>query len=266
MVTLIGPHFGKNLIDARETLQRSGVELNFVQETGEPHQPVGGILQRNAPHQAVNFIALGEQQFGKVGAILPRDPCDQGFALAHEVIQCSRERNTGTRGIQGTRNSRERAEPLGRHPNMPCSSCSWCSNVPQQSAAAKLRSVHKEPSAVKNVWGNLGSLLSGVKPAPSGSSMRGFVDRTEEGNVLGWAADLDNPDHAVVVEVRERGTPIASAVADLYRNDLELAGFGNGRHAFHCTLPPSYGGLPDITLTAQIQRTDFALPYQRRAQ
>src|SRR5260370_27212166 len=96
--------------------------------------------------------------------------------------------------------------------------------------------------------------------------MRGFVDRTEEGNVLGWAADLDNPDHPVVVEIREGGTPIASAVADLYRNDLELAGFGNGRHAFHCTLPASYGGLPDITITAQIQGTDFLLPYQANAQ
>ncbi len=114
MVTLVGPHLGKNLIDARETLQRSGVQLNSVQETGEPHQPVGGILQRNAPHQAVNFITLGEQQFGKVGTILPRDPGDQGFALAHKVIQCTswvceEVEYQGTQGIRGTRGTPRRS-------------------------------------------------------------------------------------------------------------------------------------------------------------
>jgi MoaA/NifB/PqqE/SkfB family radical SAM enzyme len=119
---------------------------------------------------------------------------------------------------------------------------------------------------VKNVWGNLGSLLSRVKPAQTGSTLRGFVDRTEEGNVLGWAADLDHPDQPVTVEVREGGTPIAWAVADLYRNDLKLAGFGNGRHAFQCALPASYSGLPGITITAQIQGTDFLLPYQSKTQ
>jgi hypothetical protein len=106
------------------------------------------------------------------------------------------------------------------------------------------------------------SLFSRAKPAPANSSLCGFVDRAEEGKLAGWAADLDNPDHAVVVEIREGDKLIASAVADVYRRDLELAGVGHGRHAFQCSIPASYSGLPNFTVTAQIQGTDFLLPYQ----
>jgi hypothetical protein len=118
---------------------------------------------------------------------------------------------------------------------------------------------------VKHLWENLGSLLSRPKPAPT-SPLCGFVDRTEEGSVLGWAADLDNPDHPVVVEIREGGTLVTSAVADLYRRDLELAHIGNGRHAFHCSLPASYSGLSEIVVTARIQGTDVLLPYQGKTE
>lgn len=30
----------------------------------------------HAPHQTVNFVALPEQEFGKITPVLPRQPCD----------------------------------------------------------------------------------------------------------------------------------------------------------------------------------------------
>jgi MoaA/NifB/PqqE/SkfB family radical SAM enzyme len=88
------------------------------------------------------------------------------------------------------------------------------------------------------------------------------VDRAEEGKVAGWAAALENPDQPLVVELRDGDKVIDSAVADVYRRDLELAGMGHGRHAFECSIPASYIGLRNFTVTAQIQGTDFLLPYQ----
>ena len=59
----------------------------------------------------------------------------------------------------------------------------------------------------------------------------------EEGLVSGWCWDPEEPDRRVKLIVLVDGEPVATTVADLFRADLELAGIGDGAHAFSCLLP-----------------------------
>ena len=43
----------------------------------EARQAMRRIFQRHSPHQAVDFVAPLEQQFGKIGAVLPGDAGNQ---------------------------------------------------------------------------------------------------------------------------------------------------------------------------------------------
>ena len=47
----------------------------------EMFDPLGGEDARPA-HDAVDLIALGQQELGQIGAILPGDACNQSY-LAH---------------------------------------------------------------------------------------------------------------------------------------------------------------------------------------
>lgn len=44
-----------------------------------------GVERTRSPDDTVHFIALGEEQFSEVGAILARDPSDEGFFHYHYV-------------------------------------------------------------------------------------------------------------------------------------------------------------------------------------
>ena len=49
------------------------------------------VEQRRPALDAVNFITLVKEQFGEVGAVLTRDPGDEGsLLLANDAIPCSR--------------------------------------------------------------------------------------------------------------------------------------------------------------------------------
>ena len=43
----------------------------------QPQQPVFRILQRHAPHGAMNLIALRQKKLRKIRSILPGDPGNQ---------------------------------------------------------------------------------------------------------------------------------------------------------------------------------------------
>lgn len=65
----------------------------------------------------------------------------------------------------------------------------------------------------------------------------GHVDLIEDGWVFGWAWNMDNPDGPIEVDIYVDGRREATAVAQLYRPDLETAGKGNGRHGFEVAFP-----------------------------
>ena len=62
--------------------------------------------------------------------------------------------------------------------------------------------------------------------------MRGNLDHVSPYEIRGWAQLESDRDAAVCLEVFDNGTRIAGFVASRYREDLERAGIGNGRHAF----------------------------------
>jgi hypothetical protein len=68
-----------------------------------------------------------------------------------------------------------------------------------------------------------------AKPA---SGIKGFVEAVRPFQVRGWAWDPASPDDPVIVEIFVGGTLAASGPADLFRDDLLAAGFGDGRHGF----------------------------------
>jgi ectoine hydroxylase-related dioxygenase (phytanoyl-CoA dioxygenase family) len=76
-------------------------------------------------------------------------------------------------------------------------------------------------------------------------NIRGNIDRCEDGMLNGWVCDGANPSTALELEVLCGNESVGSCMADMYRDDLEFAGFGDGRHGFAFRLPDS---LPSAVL------------------
>jgi len=70
--------------------------------------------------------------------------------------------------------------------------------------------------------------------------MRGQVDSFTHERVEGWAWDPAAPNAAISVGIYDNGVKVATVTADTPREDLYMAGIGNGRHAFVWIFP---GGL-----------------------
>ena len=79
-------------------------------------------------------------------------------------------------------------------------------------------------------------------------SIRGFLEFASASSVRRWAYDSDVPatDREIIVRVDD--TVVASAVADIQRNELVAAGIGDGSHGFNVDLAP--GQIPAETLVA----------------
>lgn len=56
--------------------------------------------------------------------------------------------------------------------------------------------------------------------------LEGHVDRIENGWVFGWAWNSDSPNDPIEVEIYVDGKRQATAMANLYRADLETVGIG----------------------------------------
>ncbi|WP_051340715.1 glycosyltransferase family 92 protein [Azospirillum halopraeferens] len=69
--------------------------------------------------------------------------------------------------------------------------------------------------------------------------MLGLIDAVELGNVHGWLWNPHQPDVRQPVTVWVDGTPVARAVADRPRPDLQASGIGDGGHGFTVALPRS---------------------------
>lgn len=72
-----------------------------------------------------------------------------------------------------------------------------------------------------------------------GRGIAGHVDRVEGSDIIvGWAADLSAPNKHLVVECVHDGRVVATATADLPREDLRARGIGDGAHGFRFAPPP----------------------------
>ncbi len=75
-------------------------------------------------------------------------------------------------------------------------------------------------------------------------TLHGRIDGWDGQVVRGWARDPDQPDVPACLEVLVGGRIVARTIANLFRGDLQRAGYGSGCHGFHVVLPDQPAGLP----------------------
>ncbi len=81
--------------------------------------------------------------------------------------------------------------------------------------------------------------LAGAADATRLGALRGYVDRIRASGIAGWAQNTESPEAPVCLDIFADGELIGQTLANVYRMDLEHAGFGSGRHGFEFT--PSAG-------------------------
>lgn len=64
----------------------------------------------------------------------------------------------------------------------------------------------------------------------------GHVEYISSDCVRGWACDRRHPNRSIEVEVLSNGIVVGRTLADTFRKDLQLSGFGDGRHGFELRL------------------------------
>jgi hypothetical protein len=72
----------------------------------------------------------------------------------------------------------------------------------------------------------------------SASKLRGFVDVASADRIAGWAQNIDHPEAPVCLDILIDGHLVGHALANRYREDLQRAGLGSGRHSFEF-IPPA---------------------------
>jgi Hint domain len=76
-------------------------------------------------------------------------------------------------------------------------------------------------------------------------ALRGYIDRITPRVIEGWAQNADHPEAPVCLDIVAGGRLLGQVLANHYREDLEQAGMGSGRHSFAFALPPGFGLMPD---------------------
>ncbi|MFT4253715.1 MAG: hypothetical protein QM608_14675, partial [Caulobacter sp.] len=113
-------------------------------------------------------------------------------------------------------------------------------------------------------------ILHESDPEQLSGSVELFVDLFQENVISGWGWRSSDPDERLSLEFLDGGNVIGSSTADQFREDLLLAGKGDGRHAFTFRMPPEFRGdagkavgirlRGDDTVLASISRDPAALP------
>ena len=82
------------------------------------------------------------------------------------------------------------------------------------------------------------------RSSPVVAPIKGLVGSVSRTQIWGWAYSPAHPDEHVSIEVCIGEHVLATGRADMFRADLESAGFGSGDHAFSVKLPDSAENLP----------------------
>ncbi len=82
-------------------------------------------------------------------------------------------------------------------------------------------------------------------------SLHGNIERADRNGVQGWVREESDPAVPVSLVVAVDGEPVTRVLANVYRQDLEQAGLGNGRHGFILKLE---GLSPTIPHTVRVSR------------
>jgi YVTN family beta-propeller protein len=104
-----------------------------------------------------------------------------------------------------------------------------------------------------------GSMTVTIAPALVSGSFDGFVYGADCATFRGWAWDRNKVNAPVSVDLLDGPAVIATLLADQFRQDLQTAGKGNGKHAFSFPIPPSLKNGVAHSLSARVSGSSFIL-------
>ncbi|GAB3936180.1 hypothetical protein GCM10028804_56200 [Larkinella terrae] len=104
-----------------------------------------------------------------------------------------------------------------------------------------------------------GSTTVTISPPLVSGSFDGFVYGADCSTFRGWAWDRNKGNTAVSVDILDGATVLATLLADVFRQDLQTAGKGNGKHAFSWTIPESLKDGLAHNLSARVSGSGFIL-------
>jgi hypothetical protein len=75
--------------------------------------------------------------------------------------------------------------------------------------------------------------------------LRGYVDLISPHRIAGWAQNSAHPEAPVCLDIYAGHRLIGRVLANRYREDLERAGLGSGRHSFSFAPPAGLSFTPE---------------------
>jgi autotransporter passenger strand-loop-strand repeat protein len=76
-------------------------------------------------------------------------------------------------------------------------------------------------------------------------TLRGYIDLISPHCIAGWAQSVNHPEAPVCLDIYAGDKLIGQVLANRYREDLEQADFGSGRHSFEFAPPAGLAFAPD---------------------
>ncbi|GAB3336457.1 hypothetical protein GCM10027299_46540 [Larkinella ripae] len=92
----------------------------------------------------------------------------------------------------------------------------------------------------------------------------GYLSTASCSVISGWAWDSKKPNDPVLVEILDGQTVVATALANIYRSELQTAGKGNGIHAYAFETPKALLDNKSHVLSARVQGSTTALKQSPR--
>jgi len=89
-----------------------------------------------------------------------------------------------------------------------------------------------EVEAIRQRLALRAGLVSSDEKTARAGDLRGYVDRVSTDLIEGWAQNVDHPEAPVCLDIHAGGQLIGQVLANRYREDLEQARIGSGRHGF----------------------------------
>lgn len=104
-----------------------------------------------------------------------------------------------------------------------------------------------------------GSATVVVAPGTAVGNFDGYIYGADCGTFRGWAWDKNKINTPISVQILDGPNVIATIQADVFRQDLQTSGKGNGKHAFLFAIPESVKNNQPHFLSARITEGSFIL-------
>jgi len=83
MITLIKILFAEDMEDAGVAFQARGVQLDSIQQMGNPAEPAVGVFYCDAAYYAVHFVPFSQQMLSQITTVLPSNTSNKRAFSAH---------------------------------------------------------------------------------------------------------------------------------------------------------------------------------------